>query len=144
MSYLINSETNGSDTEWVNVLILGSHCQQQFAGTVCEGEWVAKKRKWRTTCKYRSPVEWAGNGAELSFPRSSIEAENRYSKLTENEQKKPLINRNGNGKWQENGSGVASLVSFFSHSLSLQICREISAENRHQIALEVVIHVGIS
>lgn len=70
------------------------------------------KRKWRTTCKYRSPVEWAGNGAELSFPRSSIEAENRYSKLTENEQKKPLINRNGNGKWQENGSGVASLVSF--------------------------------
>lgn len=36
MSYLINSETNGSDTEWVNVLILGSHCQQQFAGTVCE------------------------------------------------------------------------------------------------------------
>jgi len=53
-------------------------------------------------------------------------------------QGKPLINRNGNGKWQENGSGVASLVSFFSHSLSMQMLGKFLRKTPDKLLLKLL------
>lgn len=81
---------------------------------------MEQKNKWGSGKRHVNidPVSSGRDKWEQSFPRRCIEAENRYSKLTENgqeQQRKPLINRNvemGNGK------RVRQELLLSSHSLS--------------------------